>query len=128
MAKRKNRREKSKYPALEPELNLRARFDEISDVKQYTHKLNDKEKEWMNKFMEEYVCDRLDRKNIRKNLHNTKKLKKSCDDRNNARNRDTLTITKMTGFCTYLEDLNNKEVQIDEEENLINILDGNKED
>lgn len=122
----KNRREKSDYPALEPEINLKSRWDEILDVKQYVHKLSEKEKKWMNKFMDEYVCDHVDRQNLKKNLHNNKRLKKSCDDRNNARNRDALTRAKITGFCSHLEDLNNKDVKIETENKLIENLDEEK--
>lgn len=59
--------------------------------------LSEKEKQWLNKFTEEYVNANLDSKNLRKNLHKTKKLKKDCYDRNNARNRCILTQVKAQG-------------------------------
>lgn len=121
--KRKTRREKSKYPALEPELNIKKRWEEIWDVNQYSHKLDDKDKEWLNKFMSEYVCDHLDRKNLKNNLHNTLELKKSCDDRNNSRERDIFTATKAIGVLNYLEDNKSKEARFDIEDDLIEKID-----
>lgn len=101
--KKKTRRSQSKYPALDPALNLKTRTDLI--VVDYIHKLNDEEKQWLNKFNEEYVNCSFDRKNLKKNLAaKNKKLKKDCDDRNNARNRCILTRQKATGFIEYLEE------------------------
>lgn len=101
--KKKSRREKDPLAALKPELNLKSRTD-LLDY-DYLDKLNDKEKLWLAKFTEEYVNDHLDRENLKKNLHNTKALKKDCDDRNNARNRCILTRAKASGHAVYLEDL-----------------------
>lgn len=89
---------KNKYAALQPELNLKTRYEEISDMHSYMHKLNDKEKEWLNKFAEEYVIASSEAlKSENKPLHRTKKLRKSCYDRNNARNRDILTKANASG-------------------------------
>lgn len=120
---KETKRSRSKYPALDPELNLKTRWEEIQDVKEYSNKLSEKDKEWLNKFMSEYVCDQLNRKNLKKNFHNTKRLKKSCDDKNNARNRDVYARAKASGTHRYIEDLNNKEVEIDYEEELIEQID-----
>lgn len=103
MKKKLTKRSKEQYPALKPELNLKSRFELIQV--DYIHKLNDKEKAWLNKFNEEYVNDNVDRKNLKNNLHNTPALKKDCDDRNNARNRDILSRGKASGTMNYLEDL-----------------------
>lgn len=88
-----NRRNQTKYPALKPELNLKTRKEEISDLHSYMHKLNEKEKAWLNKFAEEYINASFGPKP----LHKTKALRKACYDSNNARNRDILTIAKATG-------------------------------
>lgn len=87
----------------------------------YLHKLSPQELEWLNKFTEEYVIAKLDKKN-KNNLHNKKKLKKDCYDRNNDRNNDILTISKAGGKLKYLEELKNKPSDYTEDD-LINVLD-----
>lgn len=92
----------------------------------YLHLLNDKELAWINKFNKEYVGDSLDRKNLRKNLHRTKKLKKDCDDRNNSRNRDILTRAKASNqiidYHTLVEEANS----VSQEDEIIHSLDKNE--
>lgn len=100
---KKTRRNQNKFPALKPNLNLKSRV-ELIDY-DYIDKLSDKEKSWLNRFTEEYINADLDTKNLKKNLHNTKELKKDCQDRNNARNRDILTREKARGFVVYLEEV-----------------------
>lgn len=79
---------------------------------------------WLNKFNEEYVNDNLDRKNLKNNLHNTKKLKKDCDDRNNARNRCILTKARASGRTTTLDpDLSTADLNYDIEDQLIHQID-----
>ena len=102
--KAKNRRNTDKFSAIKPELNLKIRRDEIEDVAEYFDKLPLEAKRWMNKFVEEYVNDKLDRDNLKNNLHNTKKLKQSCDARNNSRNKDILSREKASGLINYIED------------------------
>jgi len=104
-APKKNRRNANKFAAVKPELNLRIRREEIEDVAEYFNTLPQEAKVWMNKFMEEYVVDKLDRDDLSKNLHNTKELKKSCDARNNARNKDILSRDKANGLINYIEDM-----------------------
>ncbi len=88
MKKKTSRRSRAKYPALDPALNLKSRTDLIDY--DYIQKLSEEEKKWLNDFTEEYTNVVLDAKNVKRNKHNTKKLKKDCYDRNNARNRDVL--------------------------------------
>jgi hypothetical protein len=90
--KTKNKRSQYEYPALEPSVNLITRIDEIEDMHSYSHKLNDEEKAWLNAFSEEYVCANM--KHPGKKLHKSKKDKKICNDRNNARNRCIYTREK----------------------------------
>jgi len=110
MKKKKNRRNNTKYPALNPALNLKTRT-ELIDY-DYIDQLSEKDKAWLNQFTEEYVVDKLDRKNLKKNLHNTKALKKDCDDRNNARNRDLLTTVKASGKLKDSETIKEKDVTV----------------
>ena len=91
----KNKRSRTKYPALKPELNLKTRY-ELIDY-DYVDKLSEEEKAWLNKFTEEYVNASLNTEDLDKNLHNTEELKKDCYRRNNARNRDILTKAKASG-------------------------------
>lgn len=117
------RRSSTRYPALEPKVNLKSR-GELIDY-DYIHKLSSSEKEWLNKFTEEYVNDALDRKDLSNNLHNTQKLKKDCGDRNNSRNRDVLTKQKAMGLLNYLEEI--KEPIVDNEDKIIDSIDANDE-
>lgn len=74
----------------------------------YLHKLSEEELAWLNKFTEEYVHANLDTTKPRSNLHRTKKLRKECYDRNNARNRDVLVKQKAQNKSLYLEDIKEK--------------------
>jgi hypothetical protein len=93
--KKKTRRSSQKYPTLNPGYNLKSRAENLEC--DYVDSLSEKEKEWLNKFNEEYVNGTLDRTNKSNNLHKTKALVKDCYDRNNARNRDILTRVKASG-------------------------------
>ncbi len=93
---KKTRRDQIKYPAFDLAYSPKIRR-ELIDM-DYLDQLSGEEKEWVHKFIEEYVGADLDYKNLKKNLHNTKKLKKDCTDRNNARNRDMLGFAKANGL------------------------------
>lgn len=101
MQKKRSRRSQTKYPALQPEFNLKTRY-ELIDF-DYLKKLTDDEKEWLNNFMEEYANASFNHKG--KKIHKEKKHKKDSYDRNNARNRDILTRLKASGQIEYLEEL-----------------------
>lgn len=89
---------KDSYASLNPEKNMARRLDDVNDVQEYIHLLNDEEKLWMAKFMREYNNASMDFKNLDNNLHNTPELKKSCTDRNNDRNRCIYTIENAKGM------------------------------
>ena len=116
----KNKREKTKYPALKPELNLKSRY-ELIDY-DYIDKLKEEDKAWLNKFTEEYVNASLDSKNLKNNFHNTDQLKKDCYRRNNARNRDILTRAKASGSYISTDELllNKKSIKINTSDTLFN--------
>lgn len=99
--KKKNRRSTLKYPGLDPSVNLITRQDEI--LVDYVHKLNDKEKEFLNSFNEEWVNANFSHKGEK--LYTSKKDKKACYDRNNARNRCIYTKAKASEHLDYIEDL-----------------------
>lgn len=105
MKKKKNRRSNTKYPALNPGLNLKTRKDLIDY--DYLDKLSEKEKDWLNRFTEEYTNARFD--------HKGKKIQKQTKDsydRNNSRNRDILTRIKAEGKLKATETLNEKDVSV----------------
>lgn len=114
--KKINRRNSDKFSAVKPEFNLKIRQEEIEDIAEYFDKLPLDVKRWMNKFTEEYVNDKLDRKNLSKNLHNTKELKQSCDARNNKRNRDVYSLYKSKGDINYIEDFRGLENKFNQDE------------
>lgn len=115
-----NKRKRTKYPNLDRMMNLRTRTEEVNDVSSYVGKLNKEEKEWLNKFMGEWNNADLDYKKLENNLHNTPDLKKSCTDRNNARNRDIYARAKASGNLMALSDL---EVKLLKEEKSMTLTD-----
>ena len=53
-------------------------------------------------------------------MHNTKSLKKDCDDRNNSRNRCILTQQKASGRLIDYEKIQEKDISVGSpEDNLI---------
>jgi hypothetical protein len=99
------KRNKTKYPGLSKKVNTKVR-QELIDY-DYLNKLTPEEKEWLNKFSEEYNSASFKKsKNgnySRKNLHRTKKQRKDCYDRNNSRNRDIFAITKANDMLKEAE-------------------------
>lgn len=122
LPKPKNRRAQAKYPALEKKFNLPSR-QELLDF-DYLHKLNDREKAFLNKFVEEEINASFRHKNP---LNKSKKARKACYDRNNARNRDILIKNKILG---NVEDISTvKEVsQLNPEELMIGLEEKELED
>lgn len=134
--KPRNKREATRYPALDPALNLRSRF-ELFD-QDYINKLSEKEKLWLNNFNEEYInanfkhpgkrIHRLDTviKKVKTTGKNRKVdlAKQEAEHANNARNRCILTKAKASG--TYIEKDSLKPNQLlktDPESELIDKLD-----
>jgi hypothetical protein len=125
----KTKRDKVKYKALDPELNLKTRYEEIADVATYAKKIPDREievtladgtvkkmnpKEWLNSFMEETVCANFNHKGDR--IIKDKEGELECYRRNNQRNRCVYTKQKAQGDhnMDYLEDMKKKEFEITE--------------
>jgi hypothetical protein len=99
-SKKQNRRSKAKYPALYPEYNLKTRTDLIEI--DYLDQLTDAEKDWLNRFNEEYVNANFNHKG--KLVQRKKAHRKDSYDRNNARNRDILTREKAMGHDVSLKE------------------------
>lgn len=93
-----NRRNNSKYPALEPKLNLKYRNFYLEC--DYAHKLNKEELEFLNKFLEE---------EINADFRHEKPLITDPDDRkriyrdNNRRIRDTMNYTGKQKNLEYMD-------------------------
>ena len=119
---KKNRRNQSKFPALEKKYNLLSRQDLIDF--DYLDKLNDKEKAWLNKFVEEEVNASFRHSAP---LNKTKKQRKICYDKNNARNRCILTKNRMLGNMVDIETVKEAS-QLNPEEILIGLEEKELED
>src|SRR6267142_2579106 len=110
--KKSNKRSRTKYPALDPSVNLLSRQELINDY-DYLHKLSEKDLTWLNKFTEEYVNASFSKDN-KKNLHKTKTLKKDCYNKNNSRNRCIFSKEKASSILNYLEDMGSKKQNLTE--------------
>lgn len=84
----------------------------------------------MNKFMEEYVNGKAvqnNEKKLKKQLHNSKELAKSCTDRNNSRNRDIYSRAKSMGLMTDLEEVKQIEKKLEGFDDLDNSEDRSRD-
>jgi hypothetical protein len=88
--KSKNRRDKVENPALNKRYMPRVR-QELIDY-DYLDKLSAEEKEWLNKFTDEYVNASFKRDGT--DIQSYEKYGKDSNDRNNARNRCLYTALK----------------------------------
>lgn len=102
MAKRKTRKKRdvTPFPGLDKKLFSKVK-QEYHDI-DYSHTLSDKDKKWLSQFMEEHLGAQLKEETLknkynRKPFHKSKKHKKDCFDRNNARQRDIYGLNKATG-------------------------------
>lgn len=103
----KKKRDLEKYPALNPRLNAKTRF-EVLDM-DYLKKLDDAELQFLNQFMAEYVSGAFKKSEeggySSSNLHQTPEERRECYTRNNVRNRCGLTISNATGQTFRCEDM-----------------------
>jgi hypothetical protein len=133
--KKKTRRSQNKYPGLDPSLNLKTRY-ELIDM-DYVNKLSEKEKMWLNNFMEEYVNGNFNHegKRIHKKKNKNAVVKKTgkkrvidvykqeAEKRNNDRNNDVLTRAKAYGGAFSIEGQFDEASAGNEEDALIEALD-----
>ena len=121
--KLKSKRAKEKYPALKPEFNLKTRFELIDH--DYIDKLSPKEKDWLNRFNEEWVNANF--KHAGKRIMTSKDDERASYSRNNARNRCIWTKAKASGSSVQVEDLKDYQVYhghgMSEEDKLIEMID-----
>ena len=116
MTKKKNRRNNEKYPALDKKFTLKTR-QELVDY-DYIDKLSEAEKDWLNRFTEEYTNAKFNHDG--KKIQKSKKYTKDSYDRNNSRNRDILTRVKASGKLKDTETIQENDISVmSPEENLI---------
>lgn len=101
------KRSKTKYPGLQQGYNLKVRWEALDQ--DYIDKLSDEEKAWLNKFNEEYVGAGFKKNkngtfSKKRNFHTTPEERKTCTDRNNARNRDLYTRSRTRGWIVGIND------------------------
>lgn len=88
-----------KFPGLKHSVNSKTRQHLIDH--DYIDKLNDEEKAWLSKFNEEYISGTFEKDEndeyTDNNFHKTFEERKSCWDRNNARNRCQYTRAQAIG-------------------------------
>lgn len=118
---KRNNRSRAKFPALDPALNLKSRQEEIEDLYDYAHLLNDEEKTWLNAFAEEEINANFNHKGPKLNDQSDPRVRSRIYNRNNERNRCLFTQNKAMGIMGYLE-----EMDLDQEEQAYN--EENKED
>lgn len=125
--KSRSRRAKAKYPAINPTLNLKTRYEEIADIASYFDSLPESAKKYMNSFVEEYVNAKFDHKG--KKIYTKVKDKRAIYNRNNARNRDVLTKAKASGQYIETDDLKVRKRLVDNagEDKLILMIDAKAE-
>lgn len=105
--KPRKKRELDKYPALNPRLNAKTRF-EVLDM-DYLKKLDDAQLQYLNQFMAEYVSGAF-KKDAEggyssDNMHKTVEERRDCYTRNNVRNRCGLTVSNATGNTIRTDDI-----------------------
>jgi hypothetical protein len=105
--KKKPRRNNVAYPGLDKSVNRRV-IREYMD-QDYVDKLSPEEKQWLSNFNEEWLSANFNHKG--KKLHKTKAKKREIYNRNNARNRDLMSILKQRG---HVNNPNNLALTIEE--------------
>lgn len=105
---KKSARDKTKFAGLKPHFSLKRRA-ELLDM-DYISKLNDKEKAWLNSFIEEEVHAKFNHDG--KKLNKSKKAKRKIYTANNARNRCIFTRAKASHLLDTLYDSSEYENQM----------------
>lgn len=90
-------RSRKKFPALIAKYTTKVRR-EFLDM-DYIESLTEAEKEWLNKFTEEYLNASF--KNTSKDIHKSKKAKRQLYNKNNAVNRDIYGVGKVNKLLNY---------------------------
>lgn len=99
--KKTPRRNNLQYPGLEKSVTKRVAREYLDQ--DYIDKLSDKDKQWLSNFNEEWLSANFNHQG--KVLHKSKEKKREIYNRNNARNRDTMSILKQRGHIVQPNDL-----------------------
>lgn len=99
--KAKPRRSNVQYPGLNRAVNRRV-VREYMD-QDYIDKLSPEEKQWLSNFNDEWLTGNFNHEG--KVLHKSAKKRKEIYNRNNARNRDTVSILKQRGHVNNTPNL-----------------------
>ena len=103
--KKKSGRSGMKYPALDPKVNLKSRYDEIEDLASYANTLPEEAKAWLNAFSQEEICANFNHNGPKLNDQSDAKVRSRIYNRNNERNRCILTRENAQGTINYIDDL-----------------------
>jgi hypothetical protein len=109
-------RDKEKYPALNFKRQVKLRRDYFEGIEEYVDQLSDKEKDWLNRFLEETVVTNFQHKGPL--IYKTKKARREFYNANNARNRCTFTKAAAMGTLTSYETIAALEHLIDNKDGL----------
>jgi hypothetical protein len=115
--KKKRNRRSVKYPALDPHLNLRTRYEEIEDLASYANTLSDADKEWLNSFASEEICASFNHSGPKLNDQSDPKSRSRIYNRNNERNRCIMSREKAMNSMNYLDEMdidNEKGLEVEE--------------
>ncbi len=122
--RKKPERSKKKYPNLKKQYNTKKRQDYIDQ--DYIDKLSDEEKAWLDKFNEEYVNAKFEKKGERytkNNLHKGKKKRTDIYKDNYSRQNCLYNVAKTTKRLVSIETIYNKTENTDVEDALIDVID-----
>lgn len=122
---KKTRRSAVKYPGLDKTYTTRKRREYLDQ--DYIDKLSEEEKDWLNRFNEEYVNANMNHKGEK--FHTSEEDVKKIWGLNNAKNRDALATAREKGKLFQLPDIanivdrNSDEHNLNPEEALIRAID-----
>lgn len=97
----KTPRHKEKYAALNFKRQVKLRLEALDGIQEYVDQLNDKEKDWLNRFLEETVITNFQHKG--KHHYKTQEKRREFYRDNNVRNRCIYTRSKAMGALTNID-------------------------
>jgi hypothetical protein len=106
--KQKIPRHKERWPALNFNRQVKLRKDYFEGIEEYVQQLNDKQKDFLNKFLEETVITNFKHKGSL--LYKGKKKRREFYNSNNARNRCMHTMAKAMNILDSTETMPNLDV------------------
>lgn len=117
MENQKTPRNKERYPALNFKRQVKLRRDALDGIEEYVDQLNDKEKEWLNRFLEETVITNFQHKGPL--IYKGKKKRREFYGENNARNRCMFTKASAMGMLLQVQNSGALTAIIDQDQDAI---------